>query len=135
MLKHYVEHWGADDEWNVLVTEQPFKQLVYKEIRTPTWPFSKKVPWFWYVGILDLIIQNLSTHKLHIVDHKTAKAIQLGYLSLDAQATGYWTWGLDWIYEKGFLKPDEKPSGMIYNHLRKQFLTSASTTHRRQEDL
>jgi hypothetical protein len=41
------------------------------------------------------------------------------YLALDAQASAYWTWGLDWIYEQGLLSPREKPAAMLYNHLRK----------------
>ena len=98
MLEHYVKHWGRDDEWEVLVTEQPFQQIVKAPNGNPL---------FWYVGTLDLIIRNRRTGRIHIVDHKTAKAIQVMYLSLDSQATGYWTWGLDWIYEKGFLKPDQ----------------------------
>jgi PD-(D/E)XK nuclease superfamily len=113
MLNHYVEHYGADDEWEVLVSEQMFQQLVHH-------PKTEK-PWFWYVGTMDGIWRNLRTKKLHIVDHKTAKAIQVEYLSLDLQATGYWTWGLDWIYEQGLLKPKEKPAGMLFNHLRKAF--------------
>jgi len=113
MLDHYVKHYGRDDEWEVLVTEQPFQQVVNH-------PVTGK-PWFIYVGTLDLIIRNRVTGKIHIVDHKTAKTINVMYLSLDSQATGYWTWGLDWIYANGLLKPDQRPSGMIYNHLRKAF--------------
>ena len=122
MLKHYVDHWGADDEWEVIVTEQPFQQLVYKPGVKETWPYTEtRTPWFWYVGVIDLIARHIPSSKLHVWDHKTAAAIQLQYLSLDPQSTGYMTWGLDWIYEKGLLKPNEKPAGMLYNHLRKQF--------------
>lgn len=121
MLNHYIERYGRDDEWEVLVTEQPFKQLVYHERRTDKWPYSKREPWFWYVGVMDGVWRNRVTGKIHIVDHKTAASIQVQYLSLDSQATGYWTWGLDWIYEKGLLKPGQKPAGMLYNHLRKAF--------------
>lgn len=121
MLNHYIDHYGRDDEWEVLVTEQPFQQLVYREVRSKEWPYSRREPWFWYVGVLDGIWRHRVTKKLHIVDHKTAKAIQVMYLSLDSQATGYWTWGLDWIYEKKLLKPGQKPAGMLYNHLRKAF--------------
>jgi hypothetical protein len=113
MLEHYVEHYGKDDEWEVLVTEQPFQQIV-------NLPGTER-PWFWYVGTLDLIIRNRRTKKIHIVDHKTAKTINVMYLSLDSQATGYWTFGLDWIYANRMLQPLEKPAGMIYNHLRKAF--------------
>jgi hypothetical protein len=113
MLNHYVEQWGKDDQWEVLVTEQPFRQLVYH-------PATHK-PLFWAVGVMDLVVRDLITKRIHIVDHKTAKAIQVQYLSLDAQATAYWTWGLDWIYDQGLLKPNQRPAGMIYNHLRKAF--------------
>lgn len=124
MLTHYVDHYGADDEWEVLVTEQAFRTLVYRpDSYDPNHPPEAQdaVPWFWYVGILDGIWRNRRSKKLHIVDHKTAKAISLMYLSLDAQASAYWTFGLDWIYEKGLLKPEEKLAGMLYNHLRKAF--------------
>jgi hypothetical protein len=113
MLNHYIEHYGRDDEWEVLVTEQPFKKLVHH-------PVTGK-PWFFYVGVIDLIMRNRITKKIHIWDHKTAKTINVMYLSLDAQASAYWTWGLDWIYDKGLLKPNERPAGMYYNHLRKAF--------------
>lgn len=128
MLDHYVKHYGRDDEWQVLVTEQPFKQLVYRPSTGFPVGSSFNEPLFWYVGIIDLIIRNRRTGRVHIVDHKTAKAINVMYLSLDSQATGYWTWGLDWIYEKGLLKADQKPAGMIYNHLRKAF------TDKREKD-
>jgi hypothetical protein len=113
MLNGYVEHYGKDDEWEVVVTEQAFQQLVPNPVTG--------LPWFWYVGTIDLIMRNRLTKKLHIWDHKTAKSINVMYLSLDLQATGYWTFGLDWIYAKGLLSPRERPAGMIYNHLRKAF--------------
>jgi len=125
MLTHYIDHYGRDDEWEVLVTEQPFQQLVHKpwtvDPNHPAAAQQNAEPWFWYVGTLDLIIRNRRTKKIHIVDHKTAKTINVMYLSLDSQATGYWTFGLDWIYANRLLQPLEKPAGMIYNHLRKAF--------------
>lgn len=113
MLNHYIERYGRDDEWEVLVTEVPFKQLVRH-------PLTGE-PWFWYTGIMDGIWRNRITKKLHIVDHKTAASIQVMYLSLDSQASAYWTWGLDFIYDQRFLKKNERPAGMMYNHLRKAF--------------
>jgi hypothetical protein len=125
MLNHYIKHYGDDSEWEVVVTEQTFQQLVYKpwtvDPNHPAAAQQNAEPWFWYVGTMDGVWRNRITKKLHIVDHKTAKAINVQYLSLDSQATGYWTWGLDWIYEKGLLKPNQKPAGMMYNHLRKAF--------------
>lgn len=129
MLRNYVEHYTSgipslpDEEFEVLLTEVPFQQVVYKP-----WTFDPNhpptaqrgaEPWFLYVGILDGIWRHRPTKRIHIVDHKTTKAIQLKYLAMDDQATAYWTWGMDWIYEKGLLKPKEKPSGMLFNFLRK----------------
>jgi hypothetical protein len=123
MLTNYVDMYGKDDEWEVLVTEQPFEQLIYKPwTYDPNHPPAAQEgaePWFIYVGILDGIWRNRKTKKLSIVDHKTAAAINVMYLALDNQATAYWTFGLDWIYDKGLLSPRERPAGMLYNHLRK----------------
>lgn len=111
MLENYLKQYGADTEWEVLMTEQPFQQIVKN-------PVTFK-PWFVYVGIIDGIWRNRLTKHIRIVDHKTTRAIVPQYLALDDQATAYWTFGLDWIYEKGILKPNEKPDGMLYNFLRK----------------
>lgn len=123
MMNHYVERYGKDDEWEVIVTEQTFQQLVYHpdsyDPNHPPEAQQNAEPWFWYVGTIDGIWRNRRTGKLSIVDHKTAKSISVMYLSLDAQATAYWTWGLDWIYQNGLLSPRERPAGMLYNHLRK----------------
>jgi hypothetical protein len=56
---------------------------------------------------------------IFLMDHKTAIAIQTQYLSLDDQATAYWTWGWDWMVQAGLVDPDVKPAGMMYNILRK----------------
>jgi hypothetical protein len=123
MLNNYIEHYGRDDEWEVLATEQAFQKLVYLpgsfDPNHPPEAQAEAIPWFWYVGIIDGFWRNRRTKKISIVDHKTAKAINVMYLALDSQATAYWTWGLDWAYENGILKPTEKPAGMMYNHLRK----------------
>ena len=122
MMDRYIDHYGKDEQWEVIVTEQPFKQLVYKPWTVDPNPpevQQQAEPWFWYVGILDGIWRYRPTKKLHIVDHKTAKTIELRYLVMDDQATAYWTWGLDWVYEKGLLRPTQKPAGMLFNIIRK----------------
>jgi hypothetical protein len=113
MLRNYVDRYGKDDEWEVLVSEQTFETLIYHP--HPIQP----TPWFWYVGTVDGVWKSRRTKRTHIVDHKTAAAIIVQYLSLDDQATAYWTFGLDWIYANGLLKPREKPAGMLFNILRK----------------
>jgi hypothetical protein len=111
MLENYVKHYGRDDQYEVLVTEHPFKILVKHPITNQ--------PWFWYVGVIDGIWRDRQTERIFIVDHKTAKAINVQYLTLDIQATAYWTWGLDYLYAEKYLPRDVKPQAMLYNHLRK----------------
>lgn len=119
MLKAYVEHYTSgvpdlpDEEFEVLVTEYPFQTVVNHPIDGQ--------PWFIYVGILDGVWMHLPTKRPHIVDHKTARAIQLKYLAMDDQSTAYWTWGLDNLYARGILDPKIKPGGMLFSFLRKAF--------------
>jgi len=112
MLQAYLDRYGKDEEWEVLVTEYPFRQVV-------TMPMNPHIPWFVYVGVLDGVWKNRRTKHTHIIDHKTAAAINPTYLSLDDQATAYWTWGLDALYFNKLLSRREKPGGMLYNFLRK----------------
>lgn len=111
MMNNYIDTYGKDDEWKVIATEQRFSRVIY---------ISGK-PAFEYVGTLDGIWLNRSTEKLWIPDHKTTAAnrIDTRYLRLDDQANAYWTWGVDWLYERKILKPNQKLAGMIFNYLRK----------------
>jgi len=133
MLKHYVEHYTSgvpklpDEEFEIIATEVPFRTLVYRP-DTVGHHYKQPIPWFWYVGIIDGFWRHLPTKRIHIVDHKTARAIQIMYLSLDDQATGYWTWGLDWAYDNGIIKPTEKPAGMLFNIMRKAFKDERPTS-------
>jgi len=138
MMENYIDHFGDDDEWEVLVTEEPFEVVVNhpncgicdQPILTDkdgsecssNCPGPKYEPWFLYVGVIDGAWRNLRTKKIWIPDHKTTKGIgptTVKHLVLDDQAGGYWTWGVDWLREKGYLKPDQKLAGMLYNFLRK----------------
>jgi Zierdtviridae exonuclease len=111
MLEHYVEHYGKDAQWKVIITEQPARQTV--------WVNGK--PAFEYVFTLDGVWENQDTGKLWIPDHKTTSVSRIDsrYLRLDDQASAYWTWGVDWLYENRMLKPDQKLAGMLFNFLRK----------------
>lgn len=112
MMNHYVEEFGTDPDWEVLVTEMPFQTVVLH-------PDTNK-PWFIYTGILDGVWKHRRKRELWIPDHKTTKAIKkkLGYLQLDDQAGAYWSFGLEYLIHNGFLKK-HKLNGMLYNFLRK----------------
>lgn len=114
MMNNYVETYGKDDEWQVLVTEYPFEVVV----NHPT----TGEPWFVYVGVMDGVWRHLRTKKLWVPDHKTTSGIgdsKLNYLQMDDQAGSYWGWGVDALILEGFLKKNQKLQGMLYNFMRK----------------
>jgi hypothetical protein len=122
MLENYVDTYGKDEVWEVLVTEQPFRVIVEHEVRIDKWPHSRKEPWFEYVGVLDGVWRHRGNKKLWIPDHKTTAGIgntTAQHLVLDDQAGAYWSWGVDWLYTNGYLQPKQKLAGMLYNFLRK----------------
>ena len=112
MLENYVGTYGTDGQYEVIMSEQPFQQVVPHP--------DTGEPWFVYVGIMDGVWRDLISKKLFIIDHKTAASIQTKYLSLDDQAAAYWTFGQDWIRQQGILPEGEKLQGMVFNFLRKQ---------------
>jgi Zierdtviridae exonuclease len=111
MLENYVKHWGRDEGWRVIATEQPFQTLVLH-------PRTGR-PWFWYVGIIDGLWQNREDTRLYIPDHKTTTSITTEMLTLDEQASSYWTYGVDWLRKQRILKPKHNLGGMLHNFLRK----------------
>lgn len=140
ILTHYVDHYGKDDVWEVLVTEQPFQRLVRKTVCAVCnqtimhdddgWHCSAQCPhdgeepagWFLYAGVMDGIWRKRTDKGLWVPDHKTTAGIgptTVKHLILDNQASGYWSFGVDWMYERGILKPKQHLSGMLYNFIRK----------------
>ena len=114
MLEHYVEHWGKDPAWKVLATEIPFRVPVIN-------PRTKKL-WFYSVGVIDLVIQDMETGMVGMADHKTTKddpTRSTGYLTLDDQAGAYWRYGQQAIREAGLLPKGMTLDGIEFNFLRK----------------
>jgi hypothetical protein len=131
MMENYVDHFGKDDEWEVLFTERPFEVVVYHPLSyDPNHPPEAQAgakPWFKYVGVLDGGWRNRRTKHIWIPDHKTTKGIGGTtehpkipvHLRVDDQAGGYWSWGVDSLVADAILRKNEKLAGMLYNFLRK----------------
>jgi hypothetical protein len=111
MLEHYVEHYGSDDEWRVLATEQVFEEPVLD-------PATGQVLGI-YMGVLDAILEHRPTKKIWIRDYKTAKTIDTRYLAMDDQSSGYWTFGVDWMRRHGIIKPGQNLAGIDFCFARK----------------
>lgn len=114
MLNAYVAEFGKDDRYKVISSEQTFKVPVL----SPTGKVA-----FYYVGTIDGVWEDRQDKAKLLNDYKTTKnnPEDLDYLALDDQADAYWTWGVDYLYEQGILKPKDKLKGMIYTYLRKGF--------------
>jgi hypothetical protein len=125
MMQNYLDEYGKDERWKVLVTEQPFQVLVNRPESDPGYT-GPDDPWFIYTGILDGVWLDRQAKKpergLWIPDHKTTAGIgdsKLNYLVMDDQAGAYWSFGVRWLYAKGFLKEGQKLNGMLYSFARK----------------
>jgi hypothetical protein len=127
MMENYVDEYGEDEKWEVLVTEHPFKVLVHHTIDRWSLDGTQTIalagePWFWYTGVLDGVWRNRSSKELWIPDHKSAASLsdsKLAYLQMDDQAGAYWSFGVEYLYASGILKPEQKLAGMLYNFMRK----------------
>ena len=121
LMDAYVEHWGADEQWDVLAPEQRFAVDIPRFIRDESgkWVPESGEAFVKFIGTYDLPIRDLSDGRIKIVDHKTAKAITTNHLGMDPQANGYCAVGTHTLRELGKIGPREVVSGMLYNFLRK----------------
>jgi len=119
MMENYVDEYGTDPDWEVLVTEQPFRVLIEH-------PDTGK-PWFWYTGVLDGVWKRRTDKSIWIPDHKSSAGIggttahpkMPAHLQMDDQAGAYWSFGVEWLLANGYLKDVRGLSGMLYNYMRK----------------
>lgn len=131
MLEHYVEVYGRDEEWKVIASEMTFQVPVYgvQDEETGLWLPAEEdegdlaTHLFNYVGTMDGVWESRMDGNLWVNDYKTTSGNPekeaMGKLVLDEQGTAYWTWGVDYMMEKGLLKPRHRMSGMLYTFLRK----------------
>lgn len=110
MLIGYVDTYGDDSEFEVLATEQTFGVPIFN---------AQNKLLFSYVGTLDGIWRARTTKKIVINDYKTATSISTAHLPLDEQAGSYWSYGVEWMLANGILKPNQQPSRIMFNFMRK----------------
>jgi PD-(D/E)XK nuclease superfamily len=109
MLTEYVNHYGRDDQWEVIAIESPFKvRLHYKN--KPVAIFASR----W-----DGVIRDRRTRKVLLLENKTASQIHTAYLVGDDQAMSYLAVANQVLAARGVLKPGQKIAGIQYNFLRK----------------
>jgi hypothetical protein len=110
MLLAYVDHYGKDDDWDVIATEQMFEVTIKMPDGTP----------IIYTGTFDGVYRDRKTGLLWLMEHKTASGLpHVGYLELDDQAGSYFAFAPIVLKQLGLMREDEKLEGIMYNFLRK----------------
>lgn len=116
LMDEYVDHYGEDNRWEVLSTEQAFRVPL-------TDPVSGLQ--FTFVGVIDLVMRDRASGKRKEVwlwDHKTCKddpTKKAAALIMDEQSSSYWKYGVMWLREQGIIRPGTNLQGMWFNFLRK----------------
>jgi hypothetical protein len=120
MLNGYVEQYrDADDEYEVIASEQTFKVRVRVPATVINGEVIEPAFAFWMVGTFDGVWRNLRTGRLFFKEFKTAAAITDDGLNMDEQATLYYTYGPKWLQRHGLLGVGETISHILYTRLRK----------------
>lgn len=120
LLELYYEKWGKDDRWYIVATEMPFRVNTVDPVTGVRFTFVGVVDGLW--GDRQSAPRGKKWGKLYIADHKTTKddpTKKDEALILDEQSGSYWSYGVDYIRERGILRPDQELSGMLFNFLRK----------------
>jgi PD-(D/E)XK nuclease superfamily len=112
MLENYIAQYGQDERYRIISPEMPF-QVPIRDVNRRTLTI--------YVGTVDALAQDLETGLLVFLEHKTAAAIVVSHLGMDEQAGSYWTFGPEYLRQKGYLTKGQKLDGILYNFLRKGF--------------
>jgi hypothetical protein len=118
MMEQYVDHYGTDERWNVIATEQTFRTLI-SDPRQMRKPGDKLKALVKYVGTFDGVYRDEATGEIFLMEHKTAAGIQTQHLPLDDQAGSYWYVAARVLRAQGLIGPRENIAGIQYNFLRK----------------
>lgn len=111
MLRNYIDEYGLDEDWEVLAVELPFEVKIAR-------PGTREAI-VTYAGTFDLVAREISTGKVYLWDHKTAKSIQTGHLRLDDQAGSYWALANVILRKMGIIGKREMIHGIVYNFVMK----------------
>lgn len=112
MLEGYVEEYGRDDRVHVIAREDSF------ELGIPHPKHPDRISCL-FCGTFDLVFRDLKDGTIWLMEHKTAKAVKTGHLTLDDQAGGYWLAATTVLRHKKLIGPRESLAGIRYNFLRK----------------
>lgn len=107
LLEDYLLKYKGDPQWQVLAREETFAaNIAGKAIN---------------VGTIDLVVRDLETGYIWIVDHKTAKQFPNDNVyRLDDQGGSYGAIATTVLRRKGLIQPRDRVKGIIFNILAKK---------------
>jgi hypothetical protein len=113
MLVGYVKHWGYDEQWQVIHTEQPFQI----DVRHPRTGRLIAV----YCGTWDLFVWDRSDKVYRLVDHKTRAQFRKSwqFFDLNDQAGSYLWVAPEVLRHLGLLGKRDTIDGIVFNMARK----------------
>jgi hypothetical protein len=110
MLENYVSHYGKEDLIRVVSAEFPFQHDVFDK-------YGRYL--CTYVGIFDLVFEDLGTSQIGLMETKTAAQISTLHLPIDEQAGSYWAFAPEVLQERGIIEAGRDIDFILYNFLRK----------------
>jgi len=110
MLENYVEHYGDDERYKVIAPEMAFQVVV-------TDKHGRYM--VTYCGELDIVVQDLQTNQIGIIETKTAASIPKRVLPFSEQDGSYWLFAPEWLRKQKVLKAGQDIDFLLYNYLRK----------------
>lgn len=135
MLQGYVREYDGDRRWDVIGTEQSFEISIpwldedsvakmQPNLRRQAKLLKRIVDFdtdvFVFNGTIDGVYIDLDDRKRRkLMEHKTAKTIGLGHLTMDNQAGAYWLAAQTLGLTDGWLHKGENITEITYNFLRK----------------
>lgn len=110
MLRNYVKEYGQDERYRVIAPEMPFQIDLYK---------ANGLYICTYVGQLDVVVEDLNTREIGLMEHKTAASIRTDHLNMDEQASSYWGIGSLYLKAEKIIPQTKDLDFILYNFLRK----------------
>lgn len=110
MMTNYVDTYGTDPNWQVLLIEHKFQLII---------PAKRGGVPVKYVGTFDGVARFLDTGEIWLLEHKTTAVQQEMYLMLDDQGSAYFSFAKHELVRMGLMKETDVFAGVMYNYMRK----------------
>lgn len=110
MIGNYLDKYGKDEKWSIIQVEKPFEIIIAN---------AAGVQRVLFCGTYDGVYQDLRDGTYWLLEHKTAKAISIGHLTLDDQAGGYLAIAARELANAGLIPKGKQIKGIMYNFARK----------------